>query len=206
MAKSKDYEQITATTYLSVNTLSLFANGNDKLRKVSRIMTIWLGLMILVFGLTVALSTATFVTSLPGLSHVIHVEVYKWTFLLNAGLCVLILVVWVFTGTVYKSLSSTNRITISATILCYVFYTAVGTARIFCFDSFYDLDRVTKAQLLVDLQLGLSWSDTLSIICLFGYIVSIFSIGSICVTMYPETAPIRHNAAATKEMLSNSRQ
>lgn len=204
---AKDYESTNATTYLSLSLLSLLGNTSTKLSKVMTTFKWFAGFSVLVLCASLATAIPAFIASLPDLSHVIHVEVYKWAFLLNAVLAVIFLFIWIvlcFSRSAYNLMSSYNRAVIVSTLFAYVMYAVLGTAKIFWFDSFYDVDYVTKAQLLVDLQMALSWSDALSVIYLLGFVVSMLSIQCLVVSVCPEVAVIKHSSDSVKNMINSA--
>lgn len=205
MAADKDYESTNAVTYLSLSLLSLVGNTSPKLSKVLSTYRWFVGFSLLVFAFSLAISIPAYIASLPDLSHVIHVEVYKWMFLMNAVLAGVFLFFWIVlccSKSAYNLMSSYNRAVIVSVLFAYVLFVAVGTSRIFWFDSFFNVDYVTKAQLLVDLQMAIAWSDTTSTIYLLGFFTSVVSIFAITVSACPEVAIIKHSATSVKTLLN----
>lgn len=205
---AKDYESTNATTYLSLSLLSLLGNTSARLSKTMTTFK-WFAVfsaLVLIASLTTAI--IEFFSSLPDFSHIIHLEVHKWVLGVgNCALAVVFIVIWIglcCSRTAYNLMSSYNRAVIVSTLFAYAMFAALTTARLFLFDNFYGVDYVTKAQLLVDLQMSLSWSATLSLVYILGFVVSIFSILCLTVSVCPEVAVIKHSSTSVKDMINSA--
>ncbi len=205
MAKGKEYDEYNAITYLSVSILTMFGNTSTKLSKILSTFKWLAGFSIIVGLCTLVTAILAFVVSLPDRSADIHVGVIFWAFVINAILCAVFIFVWVvlcFSRSAYKLMSSYNRSVLVITLFGYAVFTIFGLVKIWLFRSFYGVDYVTKAQLLVDLQMAISWSDTLALIYLLGFVMSVVAFASFCVSACPEVASIKHSRASVKELFN----
>ena len=205
MAKGKEYDEYNAITYLSVSILTMFGNTSTKLSKVLSTFKWLAGFSVLVGLCSLVTAILAFVVSLPDRSADIHVGVLFWACVVNAILCAVFIFVWVVLCTsrsAYNLLSSFNRSVLVITLFGFVRFILSGLSKLWWFWSFYDVDYVTKAQLLVDLQMAISWSDTLALIYLFGFVMTVVAFASLCVSACPEVAGIKHSRTSVKELFN----
>lgn len=205
---AKDNEDTIAVTYISLNLLSLVGNSSVKLRKLLGTFKWFVAVSIAIFLFSLVSSIVAFCMLLPENSDLMSVKLLFWLFTAsNGGLVVLSTILWIvlcYSRNAYNLMLDVNRAKISSTLACYALFTILGIASIALFDDYYDVTYVTKAQLLVDLQMSLSWTKTMLIVFLLGILSTVNAFGCFKISSCPQVAAIKLSSDSVKDMINSA--